>query len=751
MKKFLSTFLWLPFALALAAGDAPKPALDTNQVHIAQLTSRILAGSHYSQHPFDKEMSGKFLDRYVETLDGLHLHFFLLDLQEFEIYRNHLDELTKRGDTTPARVIMTRLLQRIDQRVAYVNELLKSEKFDFAGHDRYAVNRKDQPRPRDLDEAKELWREHLRYEYLQEKLAAPDPAKATAKAGTRELPVKPVDVHAPKKGSHEEIVKTLTTRYSRLQRTFKELSDDEIFEIYLTALAHAYDPHSDYMGREQMENFAISMRLSLFGIGALLRSEDGYCKIEELKPGPAMMSKQLKPGDRIVAVAQNTNAPVDVVDMKLQRIVEMIRGEKGTEVTLTVIPVDAPDPATRKTVKLVRAEIKLEDQEAKARIIEMPAAKGAPVRLGVIDLPSFYEDFESRRGREHKSTTADVLKLLKKLNDEHVQGVVLDLRRNGGGALNEAINLTGLFIKKGPVVQTRDPDGTINVDADNDPSVAYDGPLIVLTSRFSASASEILAGALQDYGRALIIGDKSTHGKGTVQSLLSLDPILRDNGIKTPYDPGALKITIRKFYRASGSSTQLKGVVPDLVLPSVNNYAEEVGEAALKNPLDWDEVAPAHYERLNLVQPYLAELKSLSNHRVQTEKDFDYVRQDIEQYKKLIADKSVSLNEQERVKEQKEVQASIDARQKERKARKPTAETVYEITLRNAELPGLPAPTPKTNEVALAEIRPTDPADELAEDKAPAVDVTLEETKRILIDYIKLATSDVHAKLTQSK
>src|SRR2546423_1386389 len=394
------------------------------------------------------------------------------------------------------------------------------------------------------------------------------------------------------------------------------------------------------MGKAELENFSITMKLSLFGIGALLRSEDGYCKIQELKPGPAMASKKLKPNDRIIAVAQGEGEPVEVVDMKLSKVVELIRGPKDTEVRLTVVPADAPDPSVRKVVSLVRAEIKLEEGEAKAKIIEVPASEGKQLRLGIIDLPSFYSNFELEGRRptaDPKSTTTDVAKLLRKLVQEHIDGIVLDLRRNGGGSLEEAINLTGLFIKEGPVVQIRDQRNQIMVDKDPDPTIAYDGPLIVLTSRFSASASEILAGALQDYGRALIVGDSSTHGKGTVQSLLQLAPIMRQRGMALTSNPGAIKITIRKFYRVTGSSTQLKGVTPDLVLPSVNNYGE-VGEDPLKNRLDWDTIPSATYEKLNRVEPYLAELKRRFEARSGADPDWGYVRADIERYKKLLAE-----------------------------------------------------------------------------------------------------------------
>jgi carboxyl-terminal processing protease len=403
--------------------------------------------------------------------------------------------------------------------------------------------------------------------------------------------------------------------------------------------------------------------------------------------------------------------------------------------------VDAPDPSTRKIVSLVRDEIKLEDQEAKAKLIELPAERGqAPLRLGIIDLPSFYADLENRQS-SRKSTTTDVAKLLKKLKEEKVSGIVLDLRRNGGGSLEEAINLTGLFIKEGPIVQVKDPDGTVNVDKDTDPTLLYDGPMVILTSRFSASASEILAGALQDYGRALVVGDSSTHGKGTVQTLLRLAPFMRATN-----DLGALKITIRKFYRASGSSTQRKGVVPDIILPSLNNHAE-VGEASLPNALAWDTTASAKNDPVNIIPPVLPELRKRSESRVASDKDFSYLHNEIERFKKLKEEKSVSLNEEQRLKEKKETEERAEARKKELRARPLPNYKTYEFTLKNVGEPGLPAPVAKTNTVAQAKDPLTnnvakvdaDNGDAENEDaNLPTVDITLEEGRRILQDPIAL-------------
>ena len=794
-----------------------------NDANIARVTARILERSHYSKQRLTDEVASKFLDRYMDALDNLHIYFLQTDVAEFEPYRTTLDDLTYKGDTAPAREIFRRFRERLNQQYEYATRLLTNETFEFKSDERVLLNRRTMPHPKNMAEAQSLWRERLRYEYLQEKLnigrpeliadlvleklkagkpkeVAPALREKTSKEKAEEI----VQLIEEKSGQQtpeaiaqavrqkldrenaDEIVKIITRRYTRILRTVNDYDNDDVLQIYLSALTHVYDPHSDYMGKSELENFSIGMKLSLFGIGALLRSEDGFCKIQSLiAEGPAERGKKLKANDKIIAVAQGSQPAVDVVDMKLNKVVELIRGPKGTEVRLTIIPGDAADPSVRQTVSLVRDEIKLEDQAAKAKIIDLPADSGQTIRFGLIDLPSFYAAFELEGGRssgERKSTTTDVAKLLKKLQKEKVDGIILDLRRNGGGSLEEAINLTGLFIKEGPVVQVKGPDGTVDVDNDTDPSVAYDGPLIVLTSRFSASASEILAGALQDYGRALIVGDSSTHGKGTVQSLLQLAPIMRGLGGFTPSaNPGAIKITIKKFYRASGSSTQLKGVTPDIVLPSFNNHAE-VGETALDNPLPWDTIESAKFDKVNRIEPALAELRKRSESRVAADPDFAFLREEIERYKKTLAEKSISLNEAQRLKEKKEADERMKARRKELAERPESKSKIYEITLKNADDPGLPAPVTKTNSVKtvsngqlrkkaeisadrkgkdketksattasvggteadpkLASTARPDPLDadldEPKEDRALAIDITLEEAERILVDLVRL-------------
>jgi len=743
---------------------SPGPADGT----IAYVTAKILEKYHYLKKPFTAEVSSKFLDRYLETLDPQHSLFLQTDLADFERYRTNLDRLTvvdrRVADTRPACEIFNRFVQRFQDRTDYVDQLLKTEKFTFDDDQKIVLNRHELPYPKDMNEARQLWRERLRFEYLQEKLGKADARKKTAKNEKPEAPAGKAGEAKPKKTDAEDIVDTLSHRYHRTLHTFIDWDNDDVLQIYLDALTHVYDPHSDYFGHSQLESFAIGMNLSLFGIGAELTSEDGYCTINRLLAGgPAEKSKKIHVRDRVVAVAQSNQPPVDVVDMSLNKAVSLIRGPKGSEVTLTILPA-GENSTERTTLKLVRDEIKLEDAEAKAKIIETPKNNGGTLRLGVIDLPSFYATFPIDAGSGHartepKSTTADVSRLLTKLKKENVNGVILDLRHNGGGSLEEAIRLTGLFIKEGPVVQVKGFDGSVQVDEDNDPSMLYDGPLVVLTSRLSASASEIVAGALQDYGRALIVGDSSTHGKGTVQSVQGLKDVLQLSHLVTN-DPGAVKLTIKKFYRASGASTQRAGVVPDIVLPSVLNDNKDIGETALENPLPYDTIPSAKFDRMNLVEPVLPELRSRSIQRVAADKDFEYIREDIAYYKKQQADKTISLNEKQRVKEKEDIDARIKAREQERRARKESADKVYEISLKQALENGLPAPVAKTNNLqASVERRGTPPTlsngatasnttkdaasakdsdDAIDEEKAPAVDATLMEAEHILIDYLSV-------------
>ncbi len=753
---------------ASAIVPATATVISTNRLapgqddkRIAYVVAHMLEQGQYLRHPLDDEYSAKFFDRYIDTLDPLHMHFTQADLDQFSSLRTNLDDLTlgRRGmaDTSPAFDLFNRFLERLAQRTEYVDSLLKTDKFEFSADERMLADRREAPFPADLAEAKQLWRERIRYDYLQEKLALATAKKKPDTAKKDSLPAAAPSKDAKPKTDAEEITDKLARRNIRVLRMFRELDNSDVLEFYLTALAHAYDPHSDYMGKSQADNFAIVMSLSLFGIGATLTTDlDGYCKIQDLKPGPAMKSGQIKPNDRIVAVAQGDQPPVDVVQMNLNKTVQLIRGPKGTEVRLTIIP--ANNASERRVVSLIRDEIKLEDQAAKAQIIDFPVGNGKTNRLGVIDLPSFYATVNLPNAAGHsepRSTTEDVTRLLKKLEQEHVVGIILDLRHNGGGSLEEVIRLTGLFIKEGPVVQVRGPDIGVMVDGDDDPAELYDGPLMVLTDRYSASASEIMAGALQDYGRALIVGDISTHGKGTVQNVNSLSRVIRPGYVEG--DPGVLKLTIRKFYRASGASTQLRGVMPDIVLPSILNYSKFVGESALENPLAWDTIPSAHFDKFDLVEPSLAELLRRSSARVATNREFAYIREDIERFRKEQADKTVSLNEKVRLKELDELDAREKIREEERLARKAAGPVTYEIKLADVDKPGLPPPVGQTNATSTITATTIAPAtatnstsvaaSEIAEPGEPETQLdeevwrrktALEEAEHILADYVTL-------------
>ncbi len=518
---------------------------------------------------------------------------------------------------------------------------------------------------------------------------------------------------------------------------------------FLDAVAQSYDPHSEYLSKADLKNFSINMGLSLVGIGAMLRTEDGYAKIESLVPGgPAQVDGRLKVGDRITAVGQATGDVVDVRDMRLDKVVEMIRGKKGTKVKLLVIPADSADPSQRKNVELVRDEIKLKDQEARADIIIKKDEDGKPVKLGWITLPSFYADMDHHA----KSTTKDVAMLLRRLKKENIAGLVVDLRRNGGGSLEEVISLTHLFIKPGPVVQTKGSNGYTTVSSEPNPGLAYSGPLVVLTSRQSASASEIFAAALQDYGRAVIVGDQNTFGKGTVQTILEIGRFTSLLGNRSQED-GALKLTIQKFYRVAGGSTQLHGVSSDIGLPSLTDLPE-FGEGALKNCLPYDEVPKAKYTKWNEpVSLYLEELKRRSAARVQEDPEFHYVMEDMDRLRHRLDDNRISLNEDLRKKELADDKMRKELRAKERLARNTEEPRVYRLTLDTVDKPNLqlimyPGKLASAKKSGSAKVAPEAASDADTENdifgnlddgtKEPVIDPERDETTNILADLIRL-------------
>ncbi len=644
-------------AILFASAIAAQPAQAASKETIAMSVGRLLEEGHYTRGKLNEEVSKKFLQTYLELLDFSHLFFTQQDVDALNAkYGSSIAGDVLLGTLKPAYEIYDLYAKRVDERVAKIRELLK-QPIDFKGNATIELSRQKSTWPKDEAEADQLWRGRITSELLQEHLS--------------EHPIEP----APQ---------LVARRYDRLARNVHEQDKDEQMKLFLDALAQTYGPRSECLSKADMKNFSINMGLSLVGIGAMLRSEDGYAKIESLVPGgPAQTDGRLKVGDRITAVAQAQADFVDVREMRLDKVVEMIRGKKGTRVRLLVIPSDATDPSRRKNVELVRDEIKLKDQEARADIIIRKDENGNPIKLGWLTLPSFYADMD----RHQKSTTRDVLALLKRLKKENIAGLVIDLRKNGGGSLEEALSLTGLFLKSGPIVQTKDYNGSIRISPDP-VSMAYSGPLVVLTSRQSASASEIFAAALQDYGRAVIIGDKNTFGKGTVQTILPIGRFASLLGSRSDED-GALKLTIQKFYRVAGGSTQLHGVASDLVLPSLSDLPE-FGEGALKNCLPYDEVPKAKYTKWSDTHSlFVDQLKRRSEERVKNDPEFHYVMEDIGRLRHKLDENRISLNEDLRKKEIADDKLRKELRSKERLARNQEEPRIYRLTLDTVDKPNL--------------------------------------------------------------
>jgi carboxyl-terminal processing protease len=712
MARRSSRLAALLLSAALLAGALPSraaaPQPGDDDARIALVVARFLSREHFRRHAIDDEVSRDFLALYLDALDYTRLMFSEADVQEFQKYATTLDDETQRGNVRPGFEIFARYLQRVEQRVAFAKEVLK-EKLSFDSTERFLKDRTEAPWPKDEEEARKLWRQRVKFEVLQELLAKRKLADATQVVGRR---------------------------YDRLLRTVREEDTESVLQTYLTSLARAFDPHSDYMPPTEMDAFAINMKLSLKGIGAILGSEDGYAKILALVPGgPADLDKRLQVNDRIAAVAQGDGAFEDVVDMKLARVVEKIRGEKGTDVRLQVIPAKSADLSARVEIRLKRDEIKLTEAEAKGRLVERNGPDGQPRRYGYLEIPSFYTDFQA--GGKGKSVAQDVRKLVERLQQKGAEGIVLDLRKNGGGALAEVVELAGIFLKKGPVVQVGDAGGNVRVLEDEDSSWTCDLPLVVLVSHISASAAEILPAVLQDYGRAVVVGGTSTFGKGTVQKIEELSRYVARGG--------ALKLTVQKFYRVSGSSTQYRGVIPDLQWPTPMDYMK-IGEAALKHPLPYDEIVPAVYRPVKRVEPALPELKRRFQARLAKDPEFSYVREDIERLKAQLADKTVSLNLPERQKERAANQARLDRREKERKARANPEWKVTEVPLDEpaAGAPKAAALTKKVLDQASATLR-DDEGPDGADGEAHAggagearADPEYDEGLRILADLVEL-------------
>jgi carboxyl-terminal processing protease len=593
----------------------------------------LLENFHYAQKFINQSQAEEVLEGFMEDLDYNHVFFLKQDREEMvSKYASRLERSLRRGDLDAAYDIYQRYEERFLSRIDWVLERLAGE-FDFEGEAEYVVDREEFPWLESVEIADELWEKRIKYEMLFDILNDEEQTDA---------------------------IETINERYERLKKNLLDLESSDIQEIFLTTLTQMFDPHSTFLSSDTLEDFSISMSLSLVGIGAILVQDEGYCTIRELIPGgPAELDGRMRAGDKIVLVAQEGEEPIDVIDMGLRKIVKMIRGEKATTVFLTVIPSDAADPSSREMIDIVRDEVKITASRASANVFQLPINEEEELPIGVIQLPSFYGDLSIEDGSTPTSTTKDVAELIGKLQEEDIRGLILDLRNNGGGLLTEAIDLTGLFIKTGPVVQVRNSRGFIRRDWDRDEDIAYGGPLIVLVSRYSASASEIVAGALQYYDRALIVGDKSTHGKGTVQAVFEIDKLASPSFFNDK-PTGAAKLTIQKFYLPNGKSTQNKGVISDIALPSINEFLE-IGEADLDHSMLWDEIKPVNWSqksgdlKFDPIDELLKnQLTGLSETRQNELEEFAFLKESIEFFKEKQELKAYSLNLVKR-KEQKEL------------------------------------------------------------------------------------------------
>ncbi|WP_238397570.1 carboxy terminal-processing peptidase [Anatilimnocola aggregata] len=578
----------------------------------------LVGRKHLSKHDLDDEISQRGLEQFLKKLDGMKLYFYQSDIDEFNKRRNELDDMLRSNDVSFAYTVYNTLLKRIDEKVALVNELL-TEDFDFSVDETLVTDPAKLTYAKTPAEAKDRWRKRLKYDLLVLK-------------GDTSL-----------KG--EDPKARLKRRYASFARRMHQIDSEDLLEMYLTSITTSYDPHTTFMSKNTLDNFRIQMGLNLDGIGAQLQEIDGATVLNKLIPGGAAeKSGLLKVEDKIVSVGQGeTGEMVDVVDMRLNDVVDKIRGKAGTVVRLGVVPSGGGE---MKIVKIVRAKIELKDSEARGVIFEEGKKQdGSPFKVGVIDLPSFYMDMEGARANpnDFKSSTRDVKKLLDDFTAKGVDVVMLDLRRNGGGSLTEAINLTGLFIDVGPVVQVKDPNGRVQQYDDQEPGMSWKGPLVVLTSKFSASASEILAGAIQDYHRGLIIGDSTTHGKGTVQSLLDLGEEMFPVG--NPPNMGALKLTMQQFYRPNGESTQRRGVLADVMLPSITDHMD-VSEGDLDHAMAFDKIPTSKFGSYDQVTPALINrLKEASAARRENSEDFKKLLRNIDKYVDQKTKKEIPLNE----------------------------------------------------------------------------------------------------------
>lgn len=606
-----------PSAYALEAGSPPILTPLPQQAQAAHLSAEFLTRFHYRPVPLDDALSAKVMNRFIKSLDPDRIIFLQADIDKFMAGSTKIDDAINQEDLNIPFSIFNTYEQRVVDRMSYARSLLK-QKFDFSVQEDYPLVRDKQPWPQSEAESNDLWRKRVKNDWLRLKLAGKDDAA---------------------------IRDTLDKRYENsLERAYKYKSDD-VFQSFMDAYTTSVDPHTDYFGATASAEFDISMKLSLVGIGAVLQERDDYTTIRELVAGgPAQLSGKLAVGDRIIGVGQGENGAIkEVVGTRLDEIVQMIRGAKGSVVRLDILPADAGPDGKHHVISLVRDKISLDKQAAKKTILSVKDGD-ATRKIGVITLPAFYEDFEARRkgDKDYRSASRDVAKLLDELKQDKVEGVLIDLRNNGGGSLAEAIDLTGLFVGKGPVVQQRNADGQVEVENDDLSTPAWTGPVGVLINRGSASASEIFAAAIQDYGRGVIVGEPS-FGKGTVQTVVNLDQVAHNAKPKF----GELKLTVAQFFRVDGGTTQLRGVTPDISLPGLSD-PKSFGESSYDNALPWTQVKPAKYAPAGNIKALLPQLQSRHDERVQNDKDFQRFVEDIAVLKAQRDRQVISLNETER-------------------------------------------------------------------------------------------------------
>lgn len=641
-SRVLLLSLLLASTLSWAKTEAPDPVVlapTDAQKRTTELVYHFFSNSrfHYSPADLDDALSQRLFDRYLESLDGERLFFTAADIEEFSRWRTRLDDAILAQDLDPAFAIFNRYLQRVGEQVARNRAMLQGT-FEFDSDEVYAYDREDAPWAAGTAKLDDLWRKRVKNDVLRLKLAG------------REM---------------DAIRKTLDKRYANFGERVRELKSEDVFQTFMNAYAALLEPHTGYMTPRTSENFNISMSLSLEGIGAVLQREDEFTVIRSVVPGgPAALSGKVKVGDRVSGVGQGSKGPiVDVVGWRIDDVVALIRGPKDSQVRIELIPAEAGPDAKPERVVLTRDKVKLEEQAAKKSVLEF-ADGDKTRRIGVITLPTFYMDFEARRKNDpdYRSATRDVARLLGELKTDKVDGVLLDLRDNGGGSLAEAVALTGLFIDTGPVVQVKHSSGRVEVEADRDSGLVWDGPMAVLVNRASASASEIFAAAVQDYGRGLVIGEP-TYGKGTVQNLIDLDYWTRS---ETP-TYGQLKLTVAQFFRISGGSTQHKGVEPDILFP-ITLDADEYGESALDNALPWTSIDAVPHASWAQLQPLVPLLKVKHDTRARQDREFQYWVEDVAEYRKQRADKTLSLNEAVRRAERDRIEAKRQQRKAEREA-----------------------------------------------------------------------------------